>query len=188
MKKVILSVLVVGSLLATSCKKVKEGANAVKEGTESVVEKTGDAVKEGANAVKEGAEKTVDAGANVVKDGVDAVKEGANAVKEGAEGAVKAGADAVKGGVNAVKDAVASITIPDFGNEKVNAYAKSYTEYAKEYISAKGNVLKGGLAQKGQELATKGQEVMKGLDAGTAKKLGTFISQLNEKMVASTKK
>jgi len=67
MKKLILSALVVGSLLATSCKKAKEAGNAVKDGATSVV-------KDGANAVKDGATKVADKAGDMAGKAGDAVK------------------------------------------------------------------------------------------------------------------
>ncbi len=152
MKKVILSVLVVGSLLATSCKKLKEGAKSVKETTETVADKATevatDAIAETKGAVEATTEKTTDA----------------------------------------VKNLVGNIAIPSFGNEEVDSYVKKYAEYAQEYIAAKGNVLKGDLAKKGQELATKAQGITSKLNADDAKKLNDFLSGLQAKMVESTKK
>ncbi|WP_442265330.1 hypothetical protein ACSIGC_13475 [Tenacibaculum sp. ZS6-P6] len=70
MKKVILSVFVVGSLLATSCKQAKEAKEEVKEATETVVEKTGDA----ANTVVEETKEVVEEAKEVVEEAVKTVE------------------------------------------------------------------------------------------------------------------
>ncbi len=144
MKKVILSVLIVGSLLATSCKKAKEGAKSVKETTETVVNKTAE--------------------------GVETATEVANQAVKSAE------------------SLVAGIEVPSFNNEEVDNYVKSFAEYAKAYIDAKGDVLKGDLSKKGQELASKASGVISKLNADDAKKLSDFMTGLQAKMVESTKK
>ncbi len=74
--KGILAIAII-SMLFVSCKEVKKGANAVKDGVENVADKTADAAKKGANAVKDGVEtaanKTADAAKGVAGDVKDAV-------------------------------------------------------------------------------------------------------------------
>ncbi len=147
MKKVILSVFVVGALLATSCKKEKE---AVKDTAETTVE-------------------TVEKAATETKDATTKVVEGAEA--------------AVDKATEAVKSALDGVTIPSFGNEKVEAHLNNYATYAKEYIAAKGDVLKNAeLAKKGVELAAKGKELVGTLDAEGVKKFNSVMSAIQSKM------
>ena len=51
MKKIVLSVLVAGSLLATSCKEVKKGASDLKDATVETAGKAADATTEAAGTV-----------------------------------------------------------------------------------------------------------------------------------------
>ncbi|MBA6156335.1 hypothetical protein H3Z83_07390 [Tenacibaculum sp. S7007] len=147
MKKVILSVLVVGALLATSCKKEKE------------------ATKDAAKDVVEAADKAV-----------DATKDAATKVVTDAEAAVDKAVDAVK-------SAIEGVTIPEFKDPKVGEYLQTYSTYAKDYIEAKGDVLKNAeLAKKGVELAAKGKEIVSTLDAEGVKKFNSVMSALQSKM------
>ena len=165
MKKVILSALVVGALLATSCKKAKEGANAVVDGAEAVVDKGAEVVTDGANAVADGAGAVV-----------DGVKEGANAVAEGAENlADKAG--------SAIKSAVAGVDIPEFEDPKVGEHLQAYSEYAKDYIAKGADAYKdAALVQKGADLLAKGKEIVGGLDAESAAKFNSVVKAIQSKM------
>lgn len=61
MKKIVLSVLVVGSLLATSCKEVKKGATDLKDATVETTNSAAAATTEAAGAVVDGAKATTDA-------------------------------------------------------------------------------------------------------------------------------
>lgn len=151
MKKVILSVFVVGALLATSCKKAKEEAKEVKETTVETV----------------------------VKGTEEAADKAAETVDKAVEGAEKA----VDKAVEAVESALEGVSIPSFGNEKVEEHLKNYASYAKEYIAAKGDVLKNAkLAKKGVELAAKGKELMGTLDAEGVKKFNSVMSAIQSKM------
>lgn len=144
MKKVILSVLVAGSLLATSCKNEKKEGNDLKENIENV----------------------------------------ATDVKEGATKATEAANEAVK----AVESAVAGISIPNFEDPKLTEYVKSYAEYAKEYIDAKGDVLKNGLGEKGAKLAEQAKTAFSNLSESDTKKYTEFMSKISAKMHESIKK
>ncbi len=147
MKKVILSVFVVGALLATSCKKAKEEAKDVKDAAVEAVENTADATKDAATKVVDG---------------------------------VEAAADKA---VEAVQSAIEGVTIPEFKDPKVGEYLKSYSEYAKEYIDAKGDVLKNAeLAKKGVEYATKAKDIVASLDEEGVKKFNSVMSALQSKM------
>ena len=158
MKKVILSALVVGSLLATSCKKAKEAGQDLKAGTEAVVNKGAEAVKDGANAV------------------VDGAKDGANAVVDGAKDlADKAGA--------AVQSAIDGVSIPTFADPKVGEHLQAYSEYAKDYIAKGKDAYKdAALVQKGADLLAQGKEIVKGLDAESATKFNSVVKAIQAKM------
>lgn len=72
MKKVILTVLVAGSLMATSCKQAKEAGNDVKEATEEVANDAANAAEAAADATKE----AVNEAAAEVSDAVNSTVEG----------------------------------------------------------------------------------------------------------------
>lgn len=147
MKKVILSALVVGSLLATSCKKAKEDATNATEQVTEAAEQAADKVTEAAEEVAEGAE------------------------------------EAVNNATEAVQSALEGVTIPSFDNEKVEQHLKDYAAYAKEYIDAKGDVIKNTeLAKKGVELANQGAELVKTLDEEAAKKFNSVMNAIQSKM------
>ncbi len=137
MKKVILSVLVVGALLVTSCKGEKKEVKPEVE--ETKVEKVETVAKETEKVVTETAK--------------------------------------------TIQSALEGVTIPEFKDPKVGEYLKTYTEYAKEYIDANGDVAKiSKLATKGQELATKAQSFTSSLDPDDAKKLSSTIQSIMSKM------
>lgn len=184
MKKIVLSIMVVGSLLATSCKEVKDGAKDLKDSTVEAADNAADATKDGAT-------KLVDGAKGVAADAVDATKEGAEKLVEGAENAANATIDATKEGANKLvdgaKEAVASaldgVSIPAFANEEVTKHLESYATYAKEYIAAKGDVMKNAkLAKQGVELAKKGKELLGSLDAESATKFKSVMSAIQSKM------
>lgn len=143
MKKVILSVMIAGSLLATGCKKAKE----VKDAAVETTTKAADATKDAANTVVDGAKGMVD----------------------------KAG--------EAVESALEGVSIPKFENAEVTKHLESYATYAKDYIAAKGDVLKNAkLAKQGVALATKGKELLGSLDAESAKKFKSVMNMIQSKM------
>ena len=165
MKKVILSVLVAGALLSTSCKEAKKEANDVKgaavEATEKVAEETKAAADKVAEATGEAAEK----------------------VAEGAEKAAEDVKEAVDGAKEAVQNAVAGITIPEFKDPKVGEYLTEYAKYAEDFAAAKGDALKQtSLAKKGADLATKAQGIVGSLDAESAKKFSDVMTAIQAKM------
>lgn len=154
MKKVILSVFVVATLLATGCKKAQEAGKDLKDATVEAADKAGDVVADGANKVVDGAESVVDG----AKDLAD-----------------KAG--------DAITSAIEGVTIPKFEDPKVGEHLQAYTAYAKEYIAAKGDVVKNGaLAKKGVELAAKGKEILASLDAESAAKFKSVMNAIQSKM------
>ncbi len=148
MKKVILSILVAGSLLATSCKKEKEAASDAKTTTENVVKETEDAAKK------------------VVEETKETVTEAAGEVQSALEG----------------------ITIPEFKNPKITEFLKTYSEYAKEYLSANGDVAKiTKLSAKGAELSKQGQALSGALDAESAPKYAKVMQAIMSKMAPAAK-
>ena len=169
MKKLILSALVVGSLLATSCKKAKEAGSNLTDTVTNTADKAGNLVKDGANAVVDGAKD----GANAV---VDGAKDGANAVVDGAKGlADKA--------TTAVSSAIAGVAIPEFKDAKVGEHLQAYSSYAKDYIAAGTDAYKNtALVAKGADLVAKGKTILAGLDAESATKFKSVLSAIQSKM------
>ncbi len=171
MKKVILSVLVVGSLLATSCKKAKKAGNELKESTENVVNKTTEATKNAANEV------------------VDATKKAVEKTGEKVEEVGKKIEEAVIDTKTEQAIAVAKemgIEIPTFKKPELTQNLANYAVYAKDYLATKGNVTEiAKLAPKGKELLTKGKELLNGLDAETTKKYTAVLNAIQSKMAPS---
>ena len=140
MKKIVLSVLVVGALLVTSCKGEKKDAKEAVEGAKTEMKKEVKKVEEKVEEVKK-----------EVSDMVDSALDG--------------------------------IKIPNFENAEVTKHLQSYASYAKDYIAAKGDVLKNAkLAKQGVELAKKGKELLGSLDAESAKKFKSVMSAIQSKM------
>ena len=198
MKKIVLSVLVAGSLLATSCKEAKKGASDLKDATVETAGKAADATteaagtvaneaKEAAGAVVEGATDAANTVVDGAKDAATTVAEGAtdaaNAVVEGAESAV----EGVKETVSGAKDsALAGVTIPSFSNEAVTENLTKYAAYAKDYIAADGSLTKiSALAPKGAALLAKGKELASKLDASELAKYKSVLSSIQAKMAVS---
>ena len=73
MKKLILSALVVGSLLATSCKDAKKVGGDLTDTVTNTADKATDLVKDGADAAKDGANAVVDEAAGAVESAVAGV-------------------------------------------------------------------------------------------------------------------
>ena len=85
--------------------------------------------------------------------------------------------------LEAVESALDGVTIPSFDNKEVEEHLKSYATYAKDYIAAKGDVVKNAaLAKKGVELANKGAELVKNLDDEGKKKFNSVMSAIQAKM------
>lgn len=163
MKKIILSMLVAGSLLATSCKGTKKDVTDLKNATVEAADKAAAATKDAAN-------KVVDGTKEVVGDAVDATKDGVNAVKDGAE------------------KMIYGVKIPEFSNPAVTKNLTDYANYAKDYIDAKGNLGKiSAMASKGQELAKKGAELIPTLSADDQAKYSKALTAIMSKMAPSNK-
>ena len=73
MKKVILTMCVAGTLLATSCKKAKEEVKDAKETTVEAVEKASDKATEAATKVVEGTEAVVEKATEAVKSAIEGI-------------------------------------------------------------------------------------------------------------------
>jgi sortase (surface protein transpeptidase) len=140
MKKIVLSVLVAGSLLATSCKEVKKESTDLKGATVEAASTAADATKDAADTAVEG-----------TKDAADAV------------------VDAVKTASDEVKSVFDGISIPKFEDPKVTEFLQGYATHAKDYIEAKGDVLKNAkLAKKTVELAKEAKGIVSNLDEKAA--------------------
>lgn len=147
MKKVILSVFVVGALLATSCKNTKEEAK--------------DAATDAVEAVENATEEATDAATKAVEETKEATEEA----------------------VESVKSAIEGIEIPQFEDPKVGEYLQTYSQYAKDYIEAKGDVVKNTeLAKKGVELATQAKDIVANLDEAAAEKFNSVMTAIQSKM------
>ncbi len=158
MKKVILSVMVAGTLLATGCKKAAEAGKDMKDATVEAANTAADATKDAATTV------------------VDGAKDAANTAVDGAKNmADKA--------TSVVESAIGGVSIPEFKNPEVTKHLQSYATYAKDYIAAKGDVLKSAkLAKQGVSLATKGKELLGSLDAESATKFKSVMNAIQSKM------
>ncbi|ARV16240.1 hypothetical protein [Polaribacter sp. SA4-12] len=76
MKKIVLSVLVAGSLLATSCKEVKKGATDLKDATVETAGSAVDATTDAAGAVADGAKDAANAVVDKASEMVSSALEG----------------------------------------------------------------------------------------------------------------
>ena len=176
MKKIVLSVLVAGSLLATSCKEVKKGASDLKDVTVETAGSAVDATTDAAGVVADGAK---DAAGTVV----DGAKDAAGAVVEGTKDAANAVADKAS---EMVSSALEGVSIPSFTNEAVTKNLTDYAAYAKDYIAAKGNLGKiSALAPKGAALLAKGKELASKLDVKEMAKYKSVLSAIQSKMAPS---
>lgn len=198
MKKVILSLMVVGTLLATGCKKAAEAGKDMKDATLEAANKAADATKDAATTVvdgaKEAADKAVDAtkdAANTVVEGakdatnkaVDATKDAVDATKDAANAVVDGAKDATSKAGDAINSAIGGVSIPKFENPEVTKHLESYAEYAKDYAANKGDALKKAkLVTKGAALATKGKELLGTLDAASATKFKSVMTAIQSTM------
>ncbi|MCL7764291.1 hypothetical protein MPF19_12765 [Polaribacter sp. Z014] len=187
MKKIVLSIFVVGALMFSSCKKATEGAKELKDATTEAAGTVANEAKDAANVVAEGASDAANAVADGAKEAATKVKDGAtdaaNAVVEGAESAVEGAKEAVSG---AKDSALAGITIPSFANEAVTKNLTEYATYAKDYIAANGNLGKiSALAPKGAALLAEGKKLASKLDASELMKYKSVLSTIQSKMAPS---
>lgn len=143
MRKIVLSMMVVGALLATSCKGEKKDAAKTTEEVKTEVTKEAEKVETKVT---------------------EATKEVSEMVESALEG----------------------ISIPKFENAKVTEHLQSYASYAKEYIAAKGNVLKKpALVKKGAELLAEGKGLVADLDDKSVAKFKSVMNKIQSKMAPS---
>jgi hypothetical protein len=116
------------------------------------------------------------------KETKDAMEKVTTEVKK--EVVVKEKVEEVTGGISEMLvSALDGVTIPKFKNEEVTKHLQTYASYAKDYIAAKGDVLKNAkLAKKGVALAIKGKELLGSLDAESAKKFKSVMNAIQSKM------
>lgn len=144
MRKIVLSMMVVGALLTTSCKGEK---------------------KEDEKKVTTEVKKEVEEVKKEVEVAVDSLKKDAKEIKEGVESALE------------------GVTIPKFEDEKVTEHLKAYAVHAKEYIEAKGDVVKNSeLAKKSVEFAKKSKQMLSTLDEEAAAKFKSAMTAIQSKM------
>lgn len=187
MKKIVLSLLITGSLLATSCKEVKKGAADLKDATVETANDAADATKDAASTVVEGAKEAVDATKDAATTVVDGAKEAVDATKNAATNAVDATKEVVNNTVdnasNMVKSALDGVAIPAFKDKKVTEYLQSYATYAKDYMAKKGNALQAtALAKKGADLLAKGKSIAANLDGEELAKYKSVFSAIQSKI------
>ena len=114
---------------------------------------------------------------------VETVKKAAEKNKEAATKTVEEIETVVKETKEAVKSAIEGIEIPEFNSPKAAKFLQSYSQYAKDYIAAKGDVLKNAkLAKRGVELAGEGKKIATTLDAKGVKKFNSVMVAIQSKM------
>lgn len=129
---------------------------------------------------KEAGSDLKDATVEATDKATDVAKDAAKVVQEGAENVVEDVKQAVSGNTDS---ALEGVSIPEFENAEVTKHLKAYATYAKDYIAAKGDVLKNAkLAKEGVELAKKGKELLANLNEESAKKFKSVMSAIQSKM------
>ena len=107
----------------------------------------------------------------------------ATSCKKEATDATKKVEATAKEATKAAKTALEGVTIHEFKNSNVEAYLQSYAAYAKNYIDAKGDVIKNTeLAKKGVELAAKEKAIFATLDTEGTKKFNSVLNTIQSKM------
>jgi len=187
MKKIILSVLVAGSLLATSCKEVKKGATDLKDATVetagSAVDATTDAASKVAEGAKDATKTVVDGAKDATNAVVDGAKETGNTVMDGAKDATNAVVDKA---TNMVSSALDGVSIPAFSNEAVTENLTEYAAYAKDYIAANGSLTKiSAMAPKGAAILAKGKKLSSSLNTEELTKYKSVLATIKSKMSSS---
>ena len=120
----------------------------------------------------EAATKAVDATTNAATKAVDATTDAATKAVDATTGAATKALGTMEG-----------VTIPEFKDPKVGEYLKSYSQYAKDYIAANGNVAAiTKLAPKGAELASKMKQIAGSLDTESAMKFSKVMTAIQSKM------
>lgn len=184
MKKIVLPMLFVGALLATSCKEAKKEAsdlkNATVEATKSAAEGAKDAAGNVAHGAKDAAEHVVesvkDAAGNVVEEAKDAAGNVVNDAKDAAKNMTDKASEMVN-------STLSGVNIPVLSNRAVTENLTSYAANAKELIAAKGNVIKTTkLAKKGAELLQEGKKLSSTLKPAELTKYKSALSAIQAKI------
>ncbi len=82
-----------------------------------------------------------------------------------------------------IKSALDGISIPKFEDPKVGEFLQGYASHAKNYIEAKGDVLKNAkLAKKSLDYAAKAKTIVTNLDGESVKKFKGVMSAIQSKM------
>ena len=82
-----------------------------------------------------------------------------------------------------LESALEGVSIPKFEDPKVGEFLQGYATHAKEYIEAKGDVLKNAkLAKKSVEYATKAKDIVANLDEESTAKFKSVMSAIQSKM------
>ena len=120
-------------------------------------------------------------------------KETADKAKDGMEDAADAVGDAAEEVADKTEEVVEEMTdgVPSFDNPAVTEYANAYDSYIEEYKAAaesKDMTAISNLGAKGQELATKAQEIMGNLSGDDATKLSEYMQEKAAEMQEISKK
>ncbi|CAM1366537.1 conserved hypothetical protein [Tenacibaculum sediminilitoris] len=120
---------------------------------------------------------------DATEDAVEVVENAAEEAEDATTEAVEDTKEAIEEAADAIESAIEGITIPEFKDPKVGEYLQSYSQYAKDYIDAKGDVVKNAeLAKKGVELATQAKDIVQNLDQEAAKKFNNVMTAIQSKM------
>ncbi|QWX83395.1 hypothetical protein H0I23_13155 [Cellulophaga sp. HaHaR_3_176] len=125
--------------------------------------------------------------ADKAKEATEATAEAANEAADATKEAAGEAMDATKEAAGDAMDAAGELTdgVPSFGDAAVTEYVKTYEEYINEYKEAaesKDMTAFAALGTKGQELATKSQEVYKNLSAADAEKLNAYMTEKSKEL------
>ncbi|WP_199912816.1 hypothetical protein [Aquimarina aquimarini] len=119
--------------------------------------------------------------ADKAKDAADTAGEAVEETAEKVEAAVEETAEKVEAAVEGV---------PSFSDPAVQEYVNSYEEYVAEYkkiVESKDMTAFAGLSQKGQDLATKAQEVSGKLTGDDAQKWADYMTAKSKEMTELAK-
>ncbi|AUC86266.1 hypothetical protein CW731_13695 [Polaribacter sp. ALD11] len=114
----------------------------------------------------------------------DATVEAAEKAADATEDAANAVVEGTKEVISEVKESdLEGVTIPEFENEEATEFLEDYAAHAKEYIEAKGDVVKNSkLAKESVEFAKKSKEIVSNLDAKAAAKFKSVMNAIQSKM------
>ncbi|MEO9572176.1 MAG: hypothetical protein ABJH82_00595 [Polaribacter sp.] len=129
---------------------------------------------------------TKDATKSLEKVVVETKKEAVKKVDEVKKEVVEGVKEEVKEAKKGLTSAIEGITIPSFSNEAVSKNLLEYSQYAKNYVDAKGNLVKiTGMASKGAAILKEGKALASKLDASELTKYKSVLSQIQSKMAPS---